>query len=115
MASVFFCGQYDQLLEPPTPNPSSSSTSWQDVPSVGVDHSAGPPARKPRAGTQGHYPAPENILRSSRNAINLSEKWLRWFDEGRFVLREWGGQVRSELFAYHVPLVRLTHALNSSM
>jgi hypothetical protein len=89
MVSVFFSGQYDHLLDS-HPSSSASGISHQDA---SVDHSSAPPTRRPRTSVQGHYPRPENILRSSLNAINLSEKWLRWFDEGRFVLREWGGQV----------------------
>lgn len=93
MASVVFSGQYDDLLEP---LPAASATPSSKMMDMDVDHSNAPPQppRRARAAThgQGHYPRPENILRTTRNAINLSEKWLRWFDEGRFVIREWGGQ-----------------------
>jgi hypothetical protein len=60
-----------------------------------VDRSSAPPTRGPRTSAEGHYSRPENILQSSLNTINLSDKWLHWFDEGRFVVRGWGDQVCS--------------------
>jgi hypothetical protein len=49
------------------------------------------PEYRPRR--RGHYPSSTNILQSPRNAINLSAKWLKWFDEGKIVLQESGGRV----------------------
>ena len=102
MVSVVFAGQYDDLLAPPSssPSPSSSSSSssssslgsaYAEPEQMEMDHSAAPVQR--RRTHQARHSRVENILRSPRNALNLSEKWLRWFDEGRFVIREWGGQV----------------------
>jgi len=90
MVSVFFAGQYDHLLGPPQSQLNSTSNDAMEV-----DHSLGPSPSldNHRSKRRGHYPIPDNILRTSRNAINLSEKWMRWLDEGRFAIRERGGQV----------------------
>lgn len=95
MVSVFFAGQYDHLLEPPPQSPSQSQLNTSNSAAMEVDHSLGsdPSQDNRRSKRRGHYPISENILRSSRNSINMSEKWMRWFDEGRFTIRERGGQV----------------------
>jgi hypothetical protein len=98
MVSVFFACQFDTLLKPIT---SSSADMDVDMEERGLgNHSAGMASRS-GGSRKGHYPQPGNILRSPRNAINLSEQWMRWFDEGRFVILERGGNVSITLYVAH--------------
>ncbi|KAG8812573.1 hypothetical protein FRC17_001971 [Serendipita sp. 399] len=92
LATVFFAGKYDSLLE------SAGDTEPSTFARRGSGSSSGTQPRRKSLSShlgssrRGHYPMPGNILRSSRNVINLSEKWMKWLDEGRFVLRERYGQ-----------------------
>ncbi|KAG8783607.1 hypothetical protein FRC15_004855 [Serendipita sp. 397] len=95
LATVFFAGKYDSLLESAA-DYSESSTNTRRGSGASIIQtrrkSSGSYASPSAPSRRGHYPIPANLLRSSRNVINLSEKWMRWFDEGRFVLRERYGQ-----------------------
>ncbi|PVF92568.1 hypothetical protein CPB86DRAFT_801901 [Serendipita vermifera] len=88
MVSVFFACQFDALLQSTAPSTSSSAAMDVDVEERELgNYSAG----KGSTRRTGHHPLPANLLRSPRNAINLNEQWMRWFDEGRFVILERGG------------------------
>ena len=100
LVSVYFEKKYDALLD---------STSPKHPDSMDVDNAADtgfPPFHGPLSTTskrKGHYyAAPTNVLQTSRNAILMSEKWMRWFDEGRFILHESGGQVSSDQLCFPV-------------
>lgn len=75
--STFFSGTYDGILESMF-NPESAHPAEFGVGSVSVNATLG---------------SSTNLLQSPRNAINLSGKWLKWFDEGKIVLQESGGRV----------------------
>ncbi|CAG7848944.1 SubName: Full=Uncharacterized protein {ECO:0000313/EMBL:CCA71967.1} [Serendipita indica DSM 11827] len=90
LVSVYFEKKYDALLD----SKLSSSSEPLDVDKefeMGFAPYHGPSTTPSKR--RGHYYATStNVLQTSRNAVLMSEKWMRWFDEGRFVLRESGGQ-----------------------